>query len=100
MDTLQNFYLLLPRSLCHLFFFFKGVLSYLHRKLNLILWLLSRPVILLFSYAFPRLWTVDCGSRVSRRYIPLTSSHMLGAAYRDMQQCDQKSSARNFSYQD
>lgn len=58
------------------FLFLRGVLSYLHRKLNLILWLLSRPVILLFSYAFPRLWTVDCGSRVSRRYIPLTSSHM------------------------
>lgn len=57
MDTLQNFYLLLPRSLCHLFFsFFRGVLSYLHRKLNLILWLLSRPVILL-----SRLPSLVCG---------------------------------------
>lgn len=53
----RTFYLLLPRSPCHLFFFFlRGVLSYLHRKLNPILWLLSRPVILL-----SRLPSLVCG---------------------------------------
>lgn len=59
----RTFYLLLPRSLCHLFFLFRGVLSYLHRKLNLILWLLSRPVISFFV-CFPS--SVDRGQWLSR----------------------------------
>ena len=78
MDTLQNFLFTITQVTLPLVFLFKGVLSYLHRKLNLILWLLSRPVISFFFFlsAFPRLWTMDSGPRVLRRCIPLRSSHM------------------------
>lgn len=77
MDTLQNFYLLLPRSLCHLFFFFfKGGFVLSAPKTESYIMVAIPTCNSPFSSAFPRLWTVDCGSRVLRRYIPLRSSHM------------------------
>ncbi|KAH8758431.1 hypothetical protein F5883DRAFT_566280 [Diaporthe sp. PMI_573] len=75
----ELFYLLLPRSLCQLvfflLFFLGGVCLICTEKLNLILWLLSRPVISFFV-CLPL--SVDCGSRVLRRYIPLRSSTCRG----------------------
>lgn len=77
MDTLQNFLFTITQvTLPLVFSFFRGVLSYLHRKLNLILWLLSRPVISFFV-CLPS--SVDRGlwlSRIKTLYSSQELSHV------------------------
>lgn len=84
-----------PGHFANCFFFLGGVCLICTEKLNLILWLLSRPVISFFV-CLPS--SVDYGSRVLRRYIPLRSSTLRGGISR-YARVSSKIECKNFPHQ-